>query len=744
MANTEQNRAIDQDLAQIKNAIYGEEVRDAIIDGIEQCYSDANDVVKVSETQPTEENVKLWVKPESQELVVPTYEDLQTFEAGVTEDIQAFKEDVNEKTAIVETYDDELNGLKSALTKSNLLKEVTEWTDGHYISASGGTPELNGFSVSNFIDIEGFSIVHISTWLQQNMYVACYDATQAKIRGIGGTTAGTTLHEFDLDVHDAKYVRITCATGKKTQYSIVCDALQDVGYIQEEIDSVKNAVDVLNNGYFSLDIGNDFTQGYLTSGGTIASMSGFYVTDFIDVSGFLSAVIHTYLSANMHVCGYDENKTFKRDYGAPSSGGNQNFDVTADLTGVKYVRITVANNHQSEVYVRGELIGSLLEANDAIAEIKGKIEYSLELKASDLHYYITSTSGNRSYFESYNVYGSESYLEINDFKNYKIVFENAPREFSTAGIAFYDISRHYISGIQYDGVTKEFSIPAKARYFRFTYFSTVPGTVKLVVDNFVSLSFPKTITPEKYIENLYASFLKVGIIGDSLASGEAYSNNGGVSAPHDLYEYSWGQFMARRSGNTYYNFSSGGQTTRSWLLPRAQGGWYDVATDGEHDCMAYYIALGQNDHSYQGMGMDYLGVPADMDDETKDTFYGNYGKIIRAMKTVEPKAVFFLVNMPVMSQASEPAYEAKIAYNEAIGNIAAHFDGCYLLDLNRYSTLIASGNDYLRAQSRNAHFNAVAYNYFASVIIELTNEAMVLNREGFMQVEFIGTEWSWA
>lgn len=79
MANTEQNRAIDQDLAQIKNAIYGEEVRDAIIDGIEQCYSDANDVVKVSETQPTEENVKLWVKPESEETVVPTYDEFQEF-----------------------------------------------------------------------------------------------------------------------------------------------------------------------------------------------------------------------------------------------------------------------------------------------------------------------------------------------------------------------------------------------------------------------------------------------------------------------------------------------------------------------------------------------------------------------------------------------------------------------------------------------------------------------------------------
>lgn len=77
-------RKIDRDLQAIREAVYGEEVRGAIIDGIEQAYLDATDVVKISTTQPTGENVKLWVKPESDEHKVPTWEEFEDLKARVT------------------------------------------------------------------------------------------------------------------------------------------------------------------------------------------------------------------------------------------------------------------------------------------------------------------------------------------------------------------------------------------------------------------------------------------------------------------------------------------------------------------------------------------------------------------------------------------------------------------------------------------------------------------------------------
>lgn len=53
----------------------------------------------------------------------------------------------------------------------------------------------------------------------------------------------------------------------------------------------------------------------------------------------------------------------------------------------------------------------------------------------------------------------------------------------------------------------------------------------------------------------------VGCIGDSFSSGEFQSQHeSGKYGYHDMYEYSWGQFMARLCGIKVYNFSRGGMT----------------------------------------------------------------------------------------------------------------------------------------------------------------------------------------
>lgn len=76
--------AIDNYLAAIGSAVYGEEVRSSIINGIRQCYTDAVDVVKVSTTQPTSENTKIWIKPESDEYKVPTWDEFQALQNTVS------------------------------------------------------------------------------------------------------------------------------------------------------------------------------------------------------------------------------------------------------------------------------------------------------------------------------------------------------------------------------------------------------------------------------------------------------------------------------------------------------------------------------------------------------------------------------------------------------------------------------------------------------------------------------------
>lgn len=119
MANT-----IADDIAQIRTAIYGREVRESIAHGIEQCYSNTsegktladaaaenanekardaetaterantaavtidskvNDIVLVQEAQPTSESNRIWVKPVNEEYKIPSWEEFQELSAKVDE-----------------------------------------------------------------------------------------------------------------------------------------------------------------------------------------------------------------------------------------------------------------------------------------------------------------------------------------------------------------------------------------------------------------------------------------------------------------------------------------------------------------------------------------------------------------------------------------------------------------------------------------------------------------------------------
>ena len=61
-------------------------------------------------------------------------------------------------------------------------------------------------------------------------------------------------------------------------------------------------------------------------------------------------------------------------------------------------------------------------------------------------------------------------------------------------------------------------------------------------------------------------FRTIGFIGDSLSSGEMESRNEeGKPGYHDYYEYSWGQYIARKNGLTAYNFSRGGMTAKEYM-----------------------------------------------------------------------------------------------------------------------------------------------------------------------------------
>ena len=233
---------------------------------------------------------------------------------------------------------------------------------------------------------------------------------------------------------------------------------------------------------------------------------------------------------------------------------------------------------------------------------------------------------------------------------------------------------------------------------------------------------------------LYKAFDTVGVIGDSLASGESAYKDNNTTKYIDIYEKSWGQFMARDSGNTYYNFSKGGLTTRSWFTT-TEG--YPTASDGNHKCKAYIIALGVND---QPLGSDYIGTSSDINlsdyTQNADTFYGNYAKIIQTMKIQQPKAKFFLLTVPNVATSFDDI-------NTAIRYMATIFDNVYVIDLrNDYISYFSQGS-FIINNRRSGHFNAIAYEYIAKMFEQWISQYMYDNYSEFNQVEFIGTEYEW-
>ena len=149
-------------------------------------------------------------------------------------------------------------------------------------------------------------------------------------------------------------------------------------------------------------------------------------------------------------------------------------------------------------------------------------------------------------------------------------------------------------------------------------------------------------------------FQKVGVVGDSYASGELAFDGQYV----DHYEISWLQILARKDGFIGTNFSKGGMSTCTWLtnpkcMPLMQ-------SSDEQDL--YILALGIND---EALGTSYIGSEADIDSGA-DTFYGNYGKIIKAIQTKAPQAKLVIATI---ADSSDTATQ----FNTAITTIANHF-----------------------------------------------------------------------
>lgn len=207
-----------------------------------------------------------------------------------------------------------------------------------------------------------------------------------------------------------------------------------------------------------------------------------------------------------------------------------------------------------------------------------------------------------------------------------------------------------------------------------------------------------------------ALFEKIGVIGDSYASGEIFPDG----TPVDQYSISWGQILARKNGVSCTNFSAGGLTTRHWLLNK-NGLTKLNATEPQN---LYYISLGINDKN--NLGIEYIGTEADMDSQA-DTFYGNYAKIINAIKAKAPHAKIILIDYAWSTGKTDPYFIATKNIATKFGlPLIKHSDDPYLASQQFKTDLMSHG-----------HPVAISYAAMASAFERLTMQAIRDNIEYF-------------
>ena len=211
--------------------------------------------------------------------------------------------------------------------------------------------------------------------------------------------------------------------------------------------------------------------------------------------------------------------------------------------------------------------------------------------------------------------------------------------------------------------------------------------------------------------NYITMFHKIGVIGDSLSSGEIVKNN----VFTDRYGYSWLSHIARRNGVEYECYSQGGMSAKSWL--ENQGGKYNQFVNDQIPPSAVYIALGSND------SRESYPVGSSADDEGPNSFCGYIKRIISTVRTKNENIPIFLVTPYSKSETYVP-------YAEAIKNIADVTDNCFFIDYLNNSEGITIDANY--PITNGGHFTTIGYVKCSEIIEKLTNIAVRKNLNDFV------------
>lgn len=313
-------------------------------------------------------------------------------------------------------------------------------------------------------------------------------------------------------------------------------------------------------------------------------------------------------------------------------------------------------------------------------------------------------------------------------------------------IAFFNADKLFLPDISITGVTGkltyEVEIPESAKYARISHYNIgISYGAKIFFSNENIdkniFDLQKRVAVLEAPDDVYSGcefslFRKWGLIGDSLSVGHTVSKDGKTTLGRNIY-YSWGQYLARRIGNTCLNFGRSGVTSKLWM-DTSETYCYPRLINPDNLCQAYIIALGANDAEMT------LGSIADVNfndmSQNADTEYGCYAKVINAVRTVSANAPIFLFTLPYPRNSDNNIK----AINEMIRTFASdkeHFGKIFLVDLDAdYNKYFETGK--LKAQIGNTGWHLTSLGYlYASKVNEIALSKVISDNYSDFQDVFL-------
>lgn len=377
-----------------------------------------------------------------------------------------------------------------------------------------------------------------------------------------------------------------------------------------------------------------------------------------------------------------------------------------------------------------------------ISKIQNKFEFDIEMNIAGILNADPTQPNKIIYSDDENARCSD-YIDCQNFKYISAKCNGS--EWSWV-IAFFNADKLFLPDISIVGVsnkrTYEVEIPESAKYVRVS-------TYNIDISYFAKIMFSKNNvdadisdlqarvnaleSPDDIYDGCeFSLFRKWGLIGDSLSVGHTVSKDGKTVLGRNIY-YSWGQYLARRIGNTCLNFGRSGVTSKLWM-DTSETYCYPRLINPDNLCQAYIIALGANDSEMT------LGSIADVNftdmSQNADTEYGCYAKVINAVRNVSANVPIFLFTLPYPRNS-----DVRIkAINEMIRTFASdkeHFGKIFLVDLDAdYNKYFETGK--LEAQIGNTGWHLTSLGYlYASKVNEIALSKVISDNYSDFQDVFL-------